>query len=255
MKTNNRISESTSPRKRFSVKRRDFLKYLGGGLIIIFSPLKACRSAETPVAVTNELPEDFNAFLHIAEDGTVTCYTGKIEMGQGPIIALAQMMADELDVAFENVKMVMGDTDLCPWDGGTWGSTSIREFGPEMRKAAAKARQVLLEMASEKLEVPLAQLQVNNGIISDRNNNSRSVSYASLTKGKKIQKSVTGDVASIRANPHDDSTYVNLGTFQLQNANADAAERTFADALAVNPQSEAARTGLAQARAARDTRR
>lgn len=194
MKTNNRISESTAPRKRFSVKRRDFLKYLGGGLIIIFSPLKACRSSETSVAVTNELPDDFNAFLHIAEDGNVTCYTGKVEMGQGPITALAQMMADELDVAFENVKMVMGDTDLCPWDGGTWGSTSIREFGPEMRKAAAKARQVLLEMASEKLEVPVAQLQVNNGIVSDRNNNSRSISYASLTKGKKIQKSVTGDV-------------------------------------------------------------
>jgi isoquinoline 1-oxidoreductase len=83
------------------------------------------------------LPTEFNAFLQIAEDGTVNCYTGKIEMGQGAITSLVQIMADEIEVPFERVKMVMGDTDLCPWDGGTSGSNTIRTFSPRMRVAAA----------------------------------------------------------------------------------------------------------------------
>ena len=68
------------------------------------------------------LPSDFNAFLRIGEDGRVTCFTGKIEMGQGPITSLAQMLAEELDVPLDTVDMVMGDTELCPWDMGTFGS-------------------------------------------------------------------------------------------------------------------------------------
>ncbi|HLP73771.1 MAG TPA: molybdopterin cofactor-binding domain-containing protein [Bacteroidales bacterium] len=187
------LKENAYVKRTLSVKRRDFLKYLGGGMVIIFTPLTGCRKAGSPSLPLDSLPDDFNAFLHISEDGMVTCYTGKIEMGQGPLIALAQMMADELDVAFENVKMVMGDTDLCPWDGGTWGSTSIREFGPEMRKAAAKAREILLQTASKKLEVPVEQLQVVNGVVSDTKDNSKSISYAGLTKGKRIQESVIGN--------------------------------------------------------------
>lgn len=192
-KINPRIEEKAYPKKTFSVKRRDFLRYLGGGMVILFAPLEGCRKVVAPALPLNSLPDDFNAFLHISEDGLVTCYTGKIEMGQGPMIALAQMMADELDVAFENVKMVMGDTDLCPWDDGTWGSTSIREFGPEMRKAAAKAREILIQMAAENLKVPVSRLQVNDGVVSDMNDNSRSVSYADLTKGKRIRMSVIGE--------------------------------------------------------------
>lgn len=191
-KTNKRITEPSSSGRRSALPRRDFLKYLGGGILIIFTPLEACRNMSEPSQVSNSLPKDFNAFLHIAEDGTVTCFTGKIEMGQGPITALAQMMADELDVAFENVKMVMGDTDLCPWDGGTWGSTSIREFGPEMRKAAAEAREVLLQLASEQLKVPVTQLEINNGVINDKSDKSRTVTYAQLAKGKKIEKHLSG---------------------------------------------------------------
>jgi len=97
------------------------------------------------------------------------------------------MMADELDVAFENVKMVMGDTELCPWDDGTWGSTSIREFGPEMRKAAGKAREILLQMASEKLKVPVSQLQVTNGIVTDMKDNSEVSVMLLLQKERKFR--------------------------------------------------------------------
>ena len=170
------------------MKRRSFVKLFGGGIFIFFSSWNIIELFGRAPEQGRSLPKDYNAFLLIAEDGTVTCYTGKIEMGQGIITSLAQMMADELNVPFEKVKMVMGDTDLCPWDGGTWGSLSTRAFGPNMRAAAAEARGVLLTLASEKLKVPVAQLKVKDGIISDTQNPANLVTYAQLTKGKKIEK-------------------------------------------------------------------
>ena len=190
IKTSKRIMEPSESKRKSSIQRRDFLKYVGGGIVIAFTPLAACRNLSGRYDSLNSLPEDFNAFLHIGEDGKVTCFTGKVEMGQGPMTALAQMMADELDVSFDSVKMVMGDTDLCPWDGGTWGSTSIREFGPEMRKAAAEARQVLIELASELLKLPVSQLETADGMVRNRLDNSMAVSYGQLAKGQKIEKHI-----------------------------------------------------------------
>ena len=170
------------------MKRRSFVQLLGGGIFVFFNSWSILDLLAGTPQQGRSLPKDYNAFLLIAEDGTVSCYTGKIEMGQGIITSLAQMMADELNVPLEKVKMVMGDTDLCPWDGGTWGSLSTRSFGPNMRAAAAEARGVLLSLASEKLKVPAAQLEVKEGIITDTKNPANSVSYAQLTKGKKIEK-------------------------------------------------------------------
>jgi isoquinoline 1-oxidoreductase len=170
------------------MKRRSFVKLLGGGIFIFFNSLNVIELFGCTPEKRRSLPKDYNAFLLIAEDGTVSCYTGKIEMGQGIITSLAQMMADELNVPFEKVKMVMGDTDLCPWDQGTWGSLSTRAFGPNMRAAAAEARGVLLSLASENLGVPVTQLAIKDGIITDKKDASHSVSYSQLTKGKKIEK-------------------------------------------------------------------
>src|SRR5512146_2614002 len=106
------------------VDRRQFLKIVGGGIVICFTipSSLAMQEGERRRGGNQELPQDFNAFLKIGEDGQVTGYTGKIEMGQGAISSLAQMLADELDVPLESVHMVMGDTDVCPWDRGTFGS-------------------------------------------------------------------------------------------------------------------------------------
>ena len=112
---NQDLSNSAQPQ---GMARRDFFKILGGGVIIFFQPWSALDLLGLPPDQARTLPKDYNAFLRIAEDGTVTCYTGKIEMGQGIITSLPQMMADELDVPIEKVKMVMGDTDLCPFDQG-----------------------------------------------------------------------------------------------------------------------------------------
>lgn len=182
---NQDLSNSAQPQ---GMARRDFFKILGGGVIIFFQPWSALDLLGLPPDQARTLPKDYNAFLRIAEDGTVTCYTGKIEMGQGIITSLPQMMADELEVPIEKVKMVMGDTDLCPFDQGTWGSMSTRIFGPNMRAAAAEARGVLLDLASTQLGVPVSQLEIKDGIITDIKNPKSSVSYAQLTKGKRIER-------------------------------------------------------------------
>jgi nicotinate dehydrogenase subunit B len=180
--------EGSPEASRTGIGRRDFFRVLGGGIIIFFQPWKALDVLALPADQARSLPKDYNAFLHIDENGTVTCYTGKIEMGQGIITSLAMEMADELNVPFENVKMVMGDTDLCPYDQGTWGSLSTRSFGPAMRAAAAEARGVLLELASASLGVPVSQLEIKDGVITDTRNPKKTVTYAQLTRGKKLER-------------------------------------------------------------------
>lgn len=126
---------------RSSIDRRHFFKILGDGIIIFFSAGDPAKSQERRRSSGSrpESPAEFNAFLKIGEDGRLTCFTGKIEMGQGIITSLAQMLAEELDVPLRSVDMVMGDTDLCPWDMGTFGSRSTKYFGLPLREAAASA--------------------------------------------------------------------------------------------------------------------
>jgi nicotinate dehydrogenase subunit B len=202
--TNNTAALTSTGRN--GMPRREFFKLLGGGIFIFFTPWKTIELLGLPADQARSLPKDYNAFLQIAEDGTVNCFTGKIEMGQGIITSLAQIMADDLNVPFEKVKMIMGDTDLCPWDQGTWGSLSIRSFGPNMRAAAAEAKGALLDLASKQLNVPVAQLEVSNGVIIDIRNTKNSVSYAQLTKGKKIEKFL-----DVKPQPEDYSKFTIVG--------------------------------------------
>ena len=174
----------------FPIDRREFLKLLGGGITILFTvgDAEALLQEARQRGFRQRLPEDFNAFLRIKEDGRVSCFTGKIEMGQGVITSLAQMLADELDVRLDSVDMVMGDTDLCPWDMGTFGSMTTRFFGPPLREAAAEAKAVLKELASEHIQIPVDRLETKDGVVFDRTQKKNQVTYAQLTKGKKIAK-------------------------------------------------------------------
>jgi len=186
---NNKIKLSPVSEEKPGMKRRNFLKVLGGGIFIFFQPWNAFDVLGlTAEQARRSLPTDYNAFLQIAGDGTINCFTGKIEMGQGAITSLPQMMADELNVPLESVKIVLGDTDLCPWDAGTWGSQTIQTFGPAMRSALAEARGVLLDMASQKLGVPASQLEVRDGVVIDTKNPGKKISYAQLAKGQKLEK-------------------------------------------------------------------
>jgi len=187
-KTELKMNESQEPEVNSGIKRRSFVKLLGGGIFIFFQPWNALDLLAIPVQERRSLTKDYNAFLQIAPDGSVKCFTGKIEMGQGVITSLAQMMADELNVPFERVKMVMGDTDLCPYDAGTWGSQTTQTFGPAMRAAAAEAKGVLLDLASARLGVPVSQLEVRDGVVVDLKNAKNKVAYGQLAKGQKIEK-------------------------------------------------------------------
>jgi nicotinate dehydrogenase subunit B len=185
--------EPTESTTDLRMNRREFIKTTGSGLFLYFTIGEIpFLQQEVPGRRTHpSLPTDFNAFLRIGEDGRVSCYTGKIEMGQGPITSLAQMLADELDVQLDAVDMIMGDTDLCPWDMGTFGSLTTRRFGPALRSAGAGARRVLIELASEELKVPQSQLATENGEVFDRTDARRRVSYGNLTKGKKIERGLS----------------------------------------------------------------
>lgn len=167
--------------------RREFIKLLGPGLYFLFS-IDDFLLGQQPRGMAGGYPEDFNAYLRIGEDGQVTCYAGKVELGQGVIASLAQMLAEELEVPYASVSMVMGDTKLCPWDGGTNGSRSIKYFGPALRAAGAEARDVLIQMAAEYLQLPQDRLVAKNGVISDKTNPQKKVAYGFLSKGKIIER-------------------------------------------------------------------
>jgi len=172
----------------FEVDRRDFVKLLGGGLFIYFQLGGFLTGVAAEAEQRRSVPTDYNAFLHIGEDGKVTCLIGKIEMGQGIITSFPQMVADELDIPLESVKMVMGDTELCPYDAGTWGSLSTRVLGPAMLAALAEARIVLLSMGAEFLGVSPEEVTVENGVVFIKNKKNKKVSFGQLAKGKKIEK-------------------------------------------------------------------
>jgi len=169
-----------------TITRREFITRLGGGIVVLFSV------GDLPSLFQQrrrrEYPDDFNAFLRIGMDGRVSCFPGKIEMGQGIITSLAQMLAEELEVPVESIDMVMVDTDLCVYDSATVGSRTTRYLGPALRGAAMEAREVLLELASEHLKVPVNQLKTENGTVYHNSQSSKKVTYAQLAKGKAIER-------------------------------------------------------------------
>jgi len=169
--------------------RRDFLKISGNGVFIFF--IAGAFGAVPLQQRGRTYPTDFNAYLKIGDDGRVSLYCSKIEMGQGIITSMAQMLAEELDVGLDSIDMVMGDTMLCPWDGGTTGSRSTKYYGPPLRRAGAEARAILLQMASEQLNISAEHLLVKNGVVSDRSNATNKVSYAELVKGKQIDRHIS----------------------------------------------------------------
>jgi len=177
-----------------TLNRREFLQWLGSGIVIFVSlgELLGAEGVRRRGGGRPSLPSDFNAFLRIGADGRVTCFTGKIEMGQGPITSLPQMLAEELEVPLDSVDIIMGDTELCPWDMGTFGSMTTRFFGPPLRAAAAEAKAVLLELGAEYLKVPKPELVASGGVIFQKTDPAKKVTYGELAKGQKIERHIDG---------------------------------------------------------------
>src|SRR2546427_662783 len=151
------------------LSRRDLLK-TGGALIVGFAfdaALPRWTRAQTPAAGGNAGkpldPSEIDSFLAIHPDGTVTVYSGKVDVGTGLRIAVAQMAAEELSIRAERITLVDGDTGVCPDQGGTGGSTGLTRGGAEVRQAAATARQALLALGATRLNRRVSELTVMDG--------------------------------------------------------------------------------------------
>ncbi len=188
----------SSPAYTFELNRRQFFKTLGGGLLVVCVMPNAAAFQESGARASRQngrgetLPQNISAWLHIGENGTVTVYTGKVEMGQNIRTSLTQAVAEELRVAPDSIHMVMGDTDLTPFDMGTFGSRTTPTMSPELRKAGAAARETLLDLAAQAWGVDRTKLTTAEGKITDPASG-RSIEYAQLLQGKELAQTIPAE--------------------------------------------------------------
>jgi len=179
--------------KTLPLSRREFLK-AGGALVVsfnLFSPAGKALAQFVTLPSGDLDPTSLDSWIAIGPDGTVTFYTSKVEIGTGTITALAQIVAEELDVPFSKVKMVQGDTSTSIEQGSTVGSRTIERAGPQIRQAAAAARHELLKLASARLGAPVEKLTVIDGVVSVGGDAAKKVSYGELIGGKKFNTRIT----------------------------------------------------------------
>ena len=180
-----------------TISRRELLKGTGA-LVVSFSLFGPAARALAQAAAGGGEPEasSLDSWLAIAQDGTVTVFTSKVELGTGTETALAQIVAEELDVPFSRIHMEAGDTSKSVDQAVTAASRTLERAGPQLRQAAAVARRELLRLASERLNTPAEQLTVNDGVISANGDSARKISYSDLLGDKrfnvKMEASGTG---------------------------------------------------------------
>jgi nicotinate dehydrogenase subunit B len=193
-----RYELAEAPGYDFTLTRRELFRTLGAGLLVL---------ALVPDAEAQESgrgggqfrrggagPTDIGAWLHFGENGTVTAYTGKAEVGQNIRTSLTQAVAEELRVAPAEVVLVMADTQLTPYDMGTFGSRTTPTMAPIMHRAAAAAREALLDLAADEWKVDRGALTTANGKITDAASH-REVGYGQLLKGRKLTREIPAGVA------------------------------------------------------------
>jgi isoquinoline 1-oxidoreductase len=174
--------------------RRDFLAALGGVGILILCETEAADAQESGRRAHSgdAKPRAISAWLHIGEDGTVNVFTGKTEVGQNIRTSLAQAVAEELRAPVASIRLVMADTDLTPYDMGTFGSRTTPTMAPELRKAARTAREALAGIAAEKWGVARTAVQVaNDKVFCD----GHSAGFGELTRGQQLVESIGPEVA------------------------------------------------------------
>lgn len=194
------MMESKDMEMQFEMDRRKFFRLFGGGLAVVFLLQDVLAFAEGMVhSPVERVPAgQVGAWIHIAEDGTINVFTGKVEVGQNIRTSLSQQVAEELNVPMSSIKMIMGDTDLVPADFGTVGSRSTPQMGTQLRKAAATARQALLEMAAKLWGADVNSLKAEAGVVNDLQSGKK-IGYGQLTKGQQILMPVSDQVAFIKA--------------------------------------------------------
>jgi CO/xanthine dehydrogenase Mo-binding subunit len=183
---------------RFDIERRDFMRIFalaGSGLLVVSSVARVEAQESGRGAQTGTVPRDIAAWLHIDENGRITGYTGKTEIGQNIRTSLAQAIADELRVPLTTVTLVMADTDLVPYDAGTFGSQSTPRMAPQLSRAAAAARDMLIGQAATLWNVDARTLTAKDGRVAG---GGRTITYGELMKGQKLAGEVVAESAVTR---------------------------------------------------------
>ena len=190
-----RYELSAAPRYHFDLDRRDFFKFLGAG-VLVFSVLRQTTEAQESGRARpwrgDALPKEIDAWLHIGENDKITVYTGKVEVGQNIRTSLSQGVAEELHLAVEKIELVMGDTQLTPFDMGTFGSRTTPTMNLQLRKVAAAARDLLIDLAAAQWHVDRQNLVAADGKVTDPKSR-RSVEYATLVKGQQLAQSIPAE--------------------------------------------------------------
>jgi isoquinoline 1-oxidoreductase len=180
--------------RMFELDRREFLRLCSGGLLVVAGSGAAGALAQESGRISggHQLPQEVSAWIHISADTDVTVFTGKVEIGQNIRTSLAQSVAEELRAPFSAITMVMGDTDLVPWDEGTFGSQSTPRMGPQLRTMAMTAREMLIEAAAERWKADATALIADDGRVTNPAT-SESLRYGEITRGQKLTRTITGD--------------------------------------------------------------
>ncbi len=181
--------------------RRNFLKTFTGGLAVVWLLDAGDARAQTETGGQapgrprggQRRPAELAAWLHIAADGAITVFTGKVEVGQNSRTALTQAVAEELPAPLATIKLVMGDTSLTPWDGGTSGSRTTPDMNPQLRKVAATAREALLDLAAKNWQVDRGTLTAADGKIRHAASG-RTIGFGALTKGENLVVTVADTI-------------------------------------------------------------
>lgn len=176
----------------FELDRRGFLQLLGGGLLVCAAATRVIAQESGRGNHGHDLPKELSAWLHIGEDGRITAFTGKVEMGQNIRTSLAQQIAQELRVPIESVTLLMGDTEHVPWDAGTFGSRTTPTMAPQLRSAASTARESLLQLAARKWNVDRNALVAQDGKITNPRAK-QSLTYGELTRGQNLVQTIAAD--------------------------------------------------------------
>ena len=173
------------------VNRRDFLRVFGlmGGGLIVAASLRLDAQQESGRGGGQAVSSELEAWIHIDDTGRATAFTGKVEIGQNARTSLTQVVADELRIPIEAVTFVMADTDLTPFDQGTFGSRTTPAMAPLVARASATARDMLIDLAAERWKVDRASLSADNGRV--RDTSGRTIGYGELTAGKRLAGRVT----------------------------------------------------------------
>jgi isoquinoline 1-oxidoreductase len=193
-----RYEMTEPPRYHFELQRREFFRVMGAGAVVLVASRALLAQqgrggAAAAGAMPAVMPEDVAAYIHIGENGAVTAFSGKVEIGQNNRTMFTQLVAEELRVPVARVNVITGDTGRTPWDRGTVGSESAPILGTQFRRAGAAMRELLVARAARQWNVEASRLTVSDGRVSDPGSN-RAASYAELVRGEQITEIIPKEI-------------------------------------------------------------